>query len=97
MPGRSLLNRESALTIAEKLDAEVSEGRRHAIAVVRIDGTYIGRFGIRRSKKTGHDYIPRQIYVSMKQALDLARCRLYREDYEQILKERGKLPQSSSN
>ena len=40
----------------------------------------------------GHDYIPRQIYVTMREALELARCNLYKEDYERILKERGKLP-----
>ena len=56
-----LFTADSALAIANKLEAEISEGRKHTNAVVRIDGTYIGRFGIRRDSNTGHDYIPRQI------------------------------------
>lgn len=81
----------SALEIARKLEAEISEGRKHTNVVVRINGTYIGRFGIRRNADTGHDYIPRQIQVTTKQALGLARCTLYKADYERILKDQGKL------
>ena len=82
--------------IANKLGAEISEGRKHTNAVVRVRGTYIGRFGIRRGSSAGHDYIPRQIHISMREALGLARCSLYRADYEKILKDRGKLPPDSS-
>ena len=92
MSGRRILTADSAFAIADKLDAEVSEGRNHTKAVVRINGVYIGQFGIRRNKKAGHDYIPRQIYVTMKQALELARCSLYKADYARILREQGKLP-----
>ena len=87
-----MLTADSALMIANKLQAEISEGSKHTNVVVRIEGTYIGRFGIRRNTNVGHDYIPRQIYVTMREALGLARCSLYRADYERILKERGKLP-----
>lgn len=80
------------MKIADKV-AEISEGRRHTNAVVRVNGTYIGRFGIRRGKKgLGHDFIPKQIGVNMKQALELGRCTLDSDDYERILRERGKLP-----
>ena len=48
-----------------RLEAEISEGSKHTNVVVRIEGTYIGRFGIRRNRNVGHDYIPRQIYVTM--------------------------------
>ena len=82
--------------IANKLEAEISEGRKHTNVVVRFCGTYIGRFGIRRGSSAGHDYIPRQIHITMKEALGLARCSLYRADYEKILKHRGKLPPDSS-
>ena len=92
LSGRSLLKGDSALTIANKLEAEISEGRKHTKALVRIRGTYIGMFGIRRDKNVGHDYIPRQIHVTTKQALALARCSLYKADYERILKDQGKLP-----
>lgn len=77
--------------IARKLEAEISEGRRHTNVVIRIGGSYIGRFGIRRDAGTGHDYIPRQIQVTTKQALDLARCTLSKADYERILRDQGKL------
>ena len=87
-----MLTADLALIIANKLQAEISEGSKHTSVVVRINGTYVGRFGIRRNRNVGHDYIPRQIYVTMKEALGLARCSLYRADYERILKERGKLP-----
>ena len=87
-----MLTADSALMIANKLQAEISEGSKHTNVVVRIDGTYIGRFGIRRNRNVGHDYIPRQICMTMKEALGLARCSLHRADYERILKERGKLP-----
>lgn len=95
LPGRSLFTADSALTIASKLQAEISEGRRHTNVVVRIDGTYIGRFGIRRGTNVGHDYIPRQIHVTTKQALGLARCSLYLADYQTILRDQGKLPPDS--
>lgn len=92
MSGRSLFTAASALTIANKLEAEISEGRKHTNVVVRIDGTYIGRFGIRRDTSAGHDYIPRQIHVTTREALGLARCNLYKADYKRILRDRGKLP-----
>ena len=95
MSGHSLFTADSALTIANKLEAEISDGRKHTNVVVRINGIYIGRFGIRRNAKVGHDYIPRQIYVSTKEALGPARCSLYKADYERILKDRGKLPPDS--
>ena len=59
-----MLTADLALIIANKLQAEISEGSKHTNVVVRIDGTYIGRFGIRRNRNVGHDYIPRQIYVN---------------------------------
>ena len=83
---------DSALKIANKLEAVISEGRKHTNVVVRVDGTYVGRFGIRRDVNAGHDYIPRQIHVTTRQALDLARCTLYKADYERILRDQGKLP-----
>ena len=92
LPRHSLLTADSAIAIAHKLEAEITEGRRHTNVVVRVDGTYIGRFGIRRGSSAGHDYIPRQIRVTMKEALGLARCTLHMADYKKILKERHNLP-----
>lgn len=93
MSGRSLFTADSALAIANKLDAEISRGRgKHVGVVVRIKGTYIGRYGIRHGSSSGHDYIPRQIQTTTRVALGLARCTHYKDDYERSLRDRGKLP-----
>ena len=92
LSGRSLFTDASGLTIANKLGAEISEGRKHTKVVVRIDGTYIGQYGIRRGTNVGHDYIPRQIHCTVKEALGLARCNVDKADYEKSLRDQGKLP-----
>lgn len=97
MSRSSRLDQDDAEKIATKLGAERRPGRKHDIAIVRVEETYIGHYGIRRGKGTGHDYIPKQIGVTMREALDLARCNLYRDDYEKLLRERAKLPAQISN
>lgn len=92
MSGRSKLVTRDAEAIAGKIASEVEERRGHAIAKIRVGGRHICQFGIRRGTSVGHDYIPRQINVSMRQALELARCTMYRDDYERILAERGLIP-----
>jgi hypothetical protein len=87
-----VLTTRNAEVIARKLGAEISPGRKHVNAVIRVDGVYIGRFGIRRGTNVSHIHIPKQIHVSLRQALELARCRLDAEDYKKILQERGTLP-----
>lgn len=62
---------------------------------MRIEGTQVGQFGLRRGKKSGHNFIPQQIHVTRQQALDLARCNLDKAGYVRILKERGELPSDS--
>ena len=92
MPKRSLLTARDAEAIAHKLDAEIKEGRKHTRAIIRWNKTYIASFGIRRGTDAGHDYIPKQIFVSARQALDLARCPLSKQAYFEILGEHHKLP-----
>ena len=53
---------------------------------------YIGRFGIRRNNDASHNFIPKQIGVTMREALGLARCTLYKQDDEASLRKSGKLP-----
>lgn len=83
-----MLTASDAETIARKLNATFKpKGRRHRIAIIRLNGKEVGRFGIRRgSGDLGHDYIPRQIHVSNEQAQKLADCTLYLADYEEILR-----------
>jgi hypothetical protein len=85
LPRRSLLRAKEAEAIAAKLDAEVKQGRKHARATIRWNGQYIASFGIRRGSNVGHDYIPSQIFVSARQALDLAKCPLSKQGYFEIL------------
>ena len=78
---------EDAEAIAKKLGADIQLKRgSHAIAIVRIEGKEVGRFGIRRGMNLGHDFIPKQIHVNMRMALNLSRCTKYRDDYELALK-----------
>ena len=93
LSGRKVFTREAAVTIARKLGAEVTERRNHAVAVVRVNGTFIGSYGIRRgSKETSHNYIPAQIGVTTKEALGIALCDLYLQDYVARLQDSGRLP-----
>jgi len=89
---RSILTEQEADQIAQKLGAEIKSGAKHDIAIVRVNGREVGRFGIRRGMSVGHDYIPRQLHVNMKMALNLARCSKYRADYEFVLRNTGFYP-----
>ena len=88
-----MLTARDAESIARKLGADFKEkSRRHKIAI-RVKGKEVGRFGIRRgSGDLAHDYIPQQIHVSRAEAEDIAGCRLYLGDYEQILKKKQLYP-----
>lgn len=92
---RSFLTTREAEAIAAKLGAEVEDGRgKHKRAKVRLNGQLVGQFGIRRgSGDLGHDHIPRQIGATNRQALDLARCPLSKEEFITILVKQGKLRQ----
>ncbi len=84
---------KEAEQIAAKLNAELEERRGHKIAYVRWQGKFIAHYGIRRgSTELGHDYIPRQLFITMREALDLARCPLSKIAYFNLLRTRGKLP-----
>ena len=89
-----MLTASDAETIARKLNAIIKpKSRRHKIAVIRLNGKEVGRFGIRRgSGDLGHDYVPRQIRVSNQQAQELADCTLYLADYALILRQTGFYP-----
>jgi hypothetical protein len=88
----SILTEREADEIARKLGADIDEGGNHTVATIRVNGKIVGRFGIRRGRGVGHDYIPRQIHVNMKMALNIARCTKERKDYEFALKNTGFYP-----
>jgi len=80
--------------IARKLGAIVKKkSRRHKIAVIKINGKEMGRFGIRRgSGEQNHNYIARQIHVSMLEAEEISDCSKYLPDYEAILRRQNIYP-----
>lgn len=87
-----MLTAREAEAIADKLDAEIKEGRKHTRATILWNGVYVASFGIRRGTDVGHDYIPKQIFISARQALDLAKCPLSKQGYFEILGEHQRLP-----
>lgn len=87
------LTQKHAEKIAEKLSATVTPGRKHARVRIEREGQYLGSYGIRRgSKDENHDYIPGQIGVSMRQALDLANCPMSREEYFRLMEAETEAP-----
>lgn len=89
----AILTSKEAEEIANKLEAEIKPGRRHPKVLVRWKGRIVAQYGIRRgSGDVSHNYISRQLFISFRETLDLARCPLTREQYFQILRLKGKLP-----
>jgi hypothetical protein len=85
-----VINQGDAEAIAEKLDCRFVEAKAHRRAEVFEGGRLIARFGIRRaSREKGHNYIPRELHITQQQCWDLRRCPLSREDYINLLREKG--------
>lgn len=91
-----MLTSGDAEVIARKLQAEIKKKRkRHVVAIVRVNGKEVGRFGIRRgSGALPHDYIPQQIHVTNQQAVEIKICTKSRPEYEDILRVNGHYPTS---
>ena len=84
------LDQADAKAIATKLKADLTEGRSHQQAQIRYKGKLIARFGIRRSSKdVPHDYIPREIHVTTRQAKDLAACPMSYDQWVSVMKAKG--------
>lgn len=79
------------MAIANKLGADISEGRGHKKAVVMIADTIVATFGIRHGKRSGHGHIPGKLHVNLRTALGLARCPISRAEYEKIMRDQGEL------
>jgi len=90
-----VLNQTDAKTIANKLEAEITHGRRHDLVIVKYNGKYVAQYGISRSsQEQSHDYIPRQLYLSRKQCQDFQGCSVSLSDYFDILKSKQVLSES---
>jgi hypothetical protein len=89
------LTQKHAQKIADKLSATITPGRRHEKVRIEYKGQYLGSYGIRRGgREENHDYIPRQIGVTMRQALDLANCPMSKEEYWQLMEGETEAPAS---
>lgn len=87
-----VLTQRHAKDIAEKLSAELINKREHDVAIIKSNDVLLGSYGIRRgSKELGHDYIPRQIGVTMRQAQDLANCPMSKEEYFEEIRRQGRI------
>lgn len=87
------ISKRQAQDIASKLCAEIKNGRKHEIAIIRHNGYQVASYGIRRSSRDkSHDFIPNQLHISGPQTADLARCSLDRDGYFALLAAKGILP-----
>ena len=86
-----MLTQRDAREIALKLSAPITPGRNHDRVVIRsTDDKLLGSYGIRRgSRQLSHAYIPKQINVTMRQALALAKCPMSRDEYFELMREKG--------
>ena len=93
-----MFTQEDAEAIAKKLDCASYEGRAHKYYELFINDRLITRFGVRRaSREKGHWHLPRELHLTQKQCRDLSVCPLTKEEYLELLKEKGLLPSEPSS
>ncbi len=91
----SKLNQTDALNIAAKIGAKVEKDGAHQRAMLFHQDKLVLVFGIRHGKKGGHGHLEgenRDLKLNSARAVALARCTLSKEDYFEVLRERGVLP-----
>ncbi len=92
-----MLTQDDAVEIAKKLNANIVPKRRHDVAIIRLEGKYVGQFGIQRaSKEKSHDYISNQMFITSKQCREFRQCSLSLQSYVEILRAKNPSPLSSS-
>jgi len=95
-----MITREHAEKIVKKLKAvdESTKNSAHDTYVVYHNGREIASFGIRRGSKKDnpHGHIPDELHIRPRQCLDLARCPLSREEWIDLLRERGLIQEVES-
>ena len=75
------LNRQHAVDIAKKLDAETRQGTKHLIVAVKHGDIELGRYNIRRGRRTDHSYVAAQLGLSYSETAALAECTFSKEDF----------------
>ena len=88
-----LITQKEALAIADKLKADV-KGSKHKKVYVRYEGRIVARYGVTHSSKESVlNYVPKQLWISRREALELAECSISERGYFELLRNRGKLPE----
>ena len=88
-----MLTIQDGLKIAQKLDAQVREGKKHTLVTVHIDDFFVGTYGLSRgSRERSHYHIAKQLGgISPRQARSLSSCSLSKEEYVEIIRDKGLL------
>ena len=81
-----MISRRDAEEIAQKLEAEIREGKKHRLVIIKETGQPSIQFGISRGSR-GKDlrYIARQLRINENEVHKLVRCSLGKEEYHAIL------------
>jgi hypothetical protein len=94
-----IITKEHALKIVKKLEAQFfpRTNKPHDIAMVFHNGRCIAQFGVRRGseKDLGHDHISRDLHLGPHKARLLAQCPLTRDQWIQIMREKGFITESA--
>jgi hypothetical protein len=87
-----MITQDHAEFIAKKLGCIPREGRAHKYQELFDGERLILKFGIRRgSKELPHGHIPRDLHLKQKECNQLHDCTISKEQYLQILRDRGYL------
>jgi hypothetical protein len=94
-----IITKELALRIVKKLEAQIHPrgNKPHDIAMVFHKGQCIAQFGLRRGseKDLGHDHVSRDLHLGPHKARLLAQCPLTRDQWIQIMRDKGLLSEST--
>jgi len=91
------ITRDHARAIAKKLGATIEKAGAHQMAYIWYGDTLIAEFGIRHgsNRNQGHGHLKGALSLNQFNVLKLAQCTISKEEWLQILQEKGKLPGGS--
>lgn len=86
--GKSRVLGAEAKAISRKLDGEEKAGK-HIKVAVRHEGVVVLDFGYRHDRRAPNGHLPGQLHLSETDTIRMARCQISKEEYFQILKDKG--------
>lgn len=91
---RTVFDQRHGLTIADKLGITLVPGRGHEKVIFRYCGKEIARYNVRRaSKSVSHNYISKQLHLTVKECKELFECTMTKEEYVKRLRDKQLLPE----